>query len=124
VPVFDGRDISSGCHITAVGSFTRDTRELDDAFVPGANILVDSRVSCLAEAGDILMPQRTGAIDNSAILAEIGEGGSSQPWSKPRSRIVRERFSSRWVALRRMPPWRSAFVKHGFDLGLDIEVDL
>jgi hypothetical protein len=28
------------------------------------------------------------------------------------------------AALRSLPPWRSAFVKHAFDLGFAIEIDL
>ncbi|WP_028326101.1 ornithine cyclodeaminase family protein [Desulfatirhabdium butyrativorans] len=65
-PVFDGRFIQSGTHITAVGAFRRDMQEVDASVVQKARVVVDSREACLAEAGDIV---QTGAI----IAAEIGE---------------------------------------------------
>jgi ornithine cyclodeaminase/alanine dehydrogenase-like protein (mu-crystallin family) len=65
-PLFDGNHLKPGTHITAVGAYTPETREIDTATVQRARIVVDSREACLAEAGDILIP-------NAPIDAEIGE---------------------------------------------------
>lgn len=66
-PLFDGNDIKPGTHITAVGTFVPEKREVDTANVTRANrIVVDSREACLEEAGDLIIP-------NAQIDAEIGE---------------------------------------------------
>ncbi|MFN2521379.1 MAG: ornithine cyclodeaminase family protein, partial [Candidatus Limnocylindria bacterium] len=52
VPVFEGRGLSPGAHVTAVGAFTPDTRELD-AETMRATVFVDHRASALAEAGEL-----------------------------------------------------------------------
>ncbi|MDJ0795585.1 MAG: hypothetical protein QNJ51_01910 [Calothrix sp. MO_167.B12] len=65
-PLFDGNDLKPGTHITAVGAFTPQMRELDDITVQRARIVVDSRTACLAEAGDIIIPQ-------AKIDGELGE---------------------------------------------------
>jgi ornithine cyclodeaminase/alanine dehydrogenase-like protein (mu-crystallin family) len=72
-PVFDGGDLAPGTHVNAVGAFTPAMRELDDAAVRGARLVVDSRAGCLAEAGDILIPMRTGVLAEDAVHAELGE---------------------------------------------------
>ena len=66
VPLFDGNDLKPGTHITGVGTFTPDKREIDEVAVRRALVVVDSREACLEEAGDILIP-------NAPIDAEIGE---------------------------------------------------
>lgn len=65
-PVFDGNEIKPGTHITGVGSYTPQMREVDETTVRRARIVVDSREACLAEAGDIIIPKVT-------IDAELGE---------------------------------------------------
>ncbi len=66
-PLFDGNALQPGTHITAVGSFTPEKREVDTTTIRRAHrIVVDSREACLAEAGDLLIP-------NADIDAEIGE---------------------------------------------------
>src|SRR4029077_4871104 len=52
-PVFQGAWLRAGAHVTAVGSFTPDTRELDDETLSGARIVVDQRAAALAEAGEL-----------------------------------------------------------------------
>lgn len=52
-PVFDGTRLGPGAHVTAVGAFTPDTRELDDATIRGATIFVDERSAAIAEAGEL-----------------------------------------------------------------------
>lgn len=53
VPVFAGRDLARGVHVTAVGSFTPSTRELDEDAMRGARVVVDQRGPALAEAGEL-----------------------------------------------------------------------
>jgi ornithine cyclodeaminase len=65
-PVFDGNEIEPGTHITGVGSYTPQMREVDETTVRRARIVADSREACLAEAGDIIIPKAT-------IDAELGE---------------------------------------------------
>ncbi len=66
-PLFDGNDLKSGTHITAVGTFVPEKREVDTTTIRRANrIVVDSREDCLAEAGDLIIPK-------AEIHAEIGE---------------------------------------------------
>lgn len=65
-PLFDGNDLMPGTHITGVGSFTAEMREVDETTVRRARVVVDSRETCLAEAGDIIIPKAT-------IDAELGE---------------------------------------------------
>jgi ornithine cyclodeaminase len=66
VPVFDGKRIQPGTHITAVGAFRKDMQEVDADTVNRALVVVDSRDACMAEAGDIVQA-------NARIHAEIGE---------------------------------------------------
>jgi ornithine cyclodeaminase len=72
-PVFDGSKIAAGTHVTGVGSFTTEMREVDTALVMRARVVVDQREAILAEAGDIVGPISEGMVDESVISAEIGE---------------------------------------------------
>ena len=66
-PLFDGNALQPGTHITAVGTFVPEKREVDTTTIRRANrIVVDSREACLEEAGDLIIP-------NAEIDAEIGE---------------------------------------------------
>lgn len=72
-PVFNGRDLKPGTHINAVGSYTPHMQEVDITTIQRSLIIVDSRESVLAEAGDLLVPLHNGAIIESDIHAELGE---------------------------------------------------
>ena len=65
-PLFDGNDLSPGTHVTAVGAYTPEAREVDSVTVQRARVIVDSREACLAEAGALIIPKVQ-------IDAEIGE---------------------------------------------------
>ena len=65
--------VRDGAHINAVGACRPNQREMDTALVKAARVFVDSRVGALAEAGDIVIPIKERAIDESHIAAEIGE---------------------------------------------------
>ena len=72
-PVFDGARVEPGTHVTGVGSYTLDMREVDTALVQRARIIVDHREAVMEEAGDIVGPIRDGVVDETVIIAEIGE---------------------------------------------------
>jgi len=72
-PVFDGHRVEPGTHVTGVGSFTTEMREVDTELIMRARVVVDQRDAILEEAGDIVGPIRDGAVDESVMSAEIGE---------------------------------------------------
>lgn len=63
VPVL--RDVPKGVHINAIGSYRPDMRELDEATMARAKVIVDSRESAKAEAGELQ--------GDVTIHAELGE---------------------------------------------------
>jgi alanine dehydrogenase len=65
--------VADGTHICAVGACRPDQREMDTALVKAARVFVDSRAGALAEAGDIVIPLKEGAIDEAHIAGEIGD---------------------------------------------------
>jgi ornithine cyclodeaminase len=72
-PVFDGQRVEPGTHVTGVGSFTTEMREVDTELIIRARVVVDQRDAIMEEAGDIVGPIRDGAVDESVMAAEIGE---------------------------------------------------
>ena len=72
-PVVRRRWLGDEVHVSAVGSFYPDHRELDTETVREAKVVVDSREAVLAEAGDLLIPLEEGAITEDHIYAELGE---------------------------------------------------
>jgi ornithine cyclodeaminase len=72
-PVVHGAWLESGTHLDLVGGFTPTMREVDDAAVARARIVVDTYAGALAEAGDLLAPLASGAITRAAIVAELAE---------------------------------------------------
>lgn len=72
-PVFPGRLIEPGTHVTGVGSFTTSMREVDTDLIRRARVIVDQRDAIMEEAGDIVGPILDGEVDESIMAAEIGE---------------------------------------------------
>src|SRR5438874_4484131 len=72
-PVLLGAWVRRGAHVNAVGSALPTARELDTACVCAARIFVDRRESALAEAGDLLIPIREGALRPEQIVGELGQ---------------------------------------------------
>ena len=72
-PVFDGRLVEPGTHVTGIGSYTLHMREVDTELISRARVFVDEREGAMAEAGDIVGPIRDGDLTEEVILAEIGE---------------------------------------------------
>jgi len=70
-PLFDGAMLRNGTHINAVGSFQPHTRELDDATVQRSRIAVDTFDGAVAEAGDLIIPMKSGLVPRSHWLADL-----------------------------------------------------
>ena len=73
VPLFDGNLLRPGTHLNLVGSFQPHTREVDTITVQRSRIFVDTFDACLAEAGDLLIPMKEGAITRDHIAADLHE---------------------------------------------------
>jgi alanine dehydrogenase len=72
-PVFDGKDVKEGTHINGIGSHTPGARELDTDIIKRSKFIGDSKTACFNEAGDIMIPLKEGAIDETHFHAELGE---------------------------------------------------
>lgn len=72
-PVFDGRHLSPGAHVNAVGAYLPTMQEVDAVTLQRALVVVDSRTAVLAEAGDLIIPLQNGDIAAGHIYAELGE---------------------------------------------------
>lgn len=72
-PVFDGNWMKPGTHINNIGSHTPDARELDTTTVRRSKFVADLKEANLAEAGDILIPIKEGAVTEDHIYASLGE---------------------------------------------------
>jgi len=74
-PVLDGRWVSDGTHVNAIGAHTKDTRELDTLLIAKAKVAVELRETALKEAGEILIPIQEGKkVDVYAELPELVYG--------------------------------------------------
>lgn len=72
-PVFNGRSLSPGAHVNAIGAYLPSMREVDTETVRRSLVVVDARTAVLAEAGDLVIPIQRGEIEASHIYAELGE---------------------------------------------------
>src|SRR5256712_3533474 len=72
-PILQRGWLKEGVHINAVGSSIPTSREIDTATLAAARLFVDRRESALAEAGDLLIAAREGAVTDDHIVAELGD---------------------------------------------------
>jgi ornithine cyclodeaminase/alanine dehydrogenase-like protein (mu-crystallin family) len=72
-PVLLGEWVRAGTHVNAVGSSRAGPVEIDPALLRASRYVVDSRRSALAAASEFLLAKEAGLIDDSHIVAEIGE---------------------------------------------------
>jgi ornithine cyclodeaminase len=72
-PLVQGAWLSPGTHLDLVGGFTPHMREVDDAAVARARIMVDTYAGALAEAGDLVQPLARGVIGRGHIAGELAE---------------------------------------------------
>ena len=71
LPLVQGDWLSPGTHLDLVGGFRPDMREVDDAAVRRARVVVDTRAGALAEAGDLVDPLARGVIGAEAIAGDL-----------------------------------------------------
>lgn len=77
-PLFDGTLVKDTATVVAIGSHDPDRRETDDALASRATVVVESRTSALREAGDVVVPIRSGALAERSLvtLSELVNGAS------------------------------------------------
>ncbi len=75
-PLFDGAALAPGTHVNGVGSFTLETREVDETTVRRARVFIDSLESALDEAGDLVLAESAGATrrDDWTELGRVAAG--------------------------------------------------
>jgi alanine dehydrogenase len=72
-PVVNRSWLGSNTHVSAIGAFYPDYRELDTATIRDAKVVIDEWDAIRLEAGDILIPIKEGAITEEHIYATLGE---------------------------------------------------
>jgi alanine dehydrogenase len=72
-PVFDGDDLEPGTHVTAMGQYNPDKRELDATTIERATYVPDLRARATIDAGSFLQAVEEGVVDEDHIHAELGE---------------------------------------------------
>jgi ornithine cyclodeaminase/alanine dehydrogenase-like protein (mu-crystallin family) len=70
-PLFDGAWVRPGTHLNLVGAFQPEAREVDDATIQRARVVVDTYDGALAESGDLLIPLRRGVISREHLAADL-----------------------------------------------------
>jgi len=70
-PLVRGEWLQPGQHLDLVGAFRPDMRECDDAAIRRARVFVDTREGALAEAGDIVQPIASGALDPGDVAGDL-----------------------------------------------------
>jgi len=72
-PVIKREWLKEKVHVSAIGAFYPDWRELDTATVAESKLVVDDKESIMHEAGDILIPIQERAITMNHIYSELKE---------------------------------------------------
>ncbi|HEY7607850.1 MAG TPA: ornithine cyclodeaminase family protein [Alphaproteobacteria bacterium] len=70
-PLVLGTWLHPGQHLDLVGGFTPAMREADDDAVRRADVYVDTRAGAMKEAGDIVQPLKSGALEAEAIKGDL-----------------------------------------------------
>ncbi|MFD1342091.1 ornithine cyclodeaminase family protein [Litorisediminicola beolgyonensis] len=70
-PVLQSNWIAPGTHVDLIGAFRADMREADDDLMARARLYVDSSETTLGHIGELIIPIRTGAITEDAVLGEF-----------------------------------------------------
>lgn len=72
-PILFGEDIAPGTHINAVGSSHGGSAEIDQTLVAKSRFIADHKPFVLEQGGEFLRAKKAGLVDDSHVLAEIGE---------------------------------------------------
>jgi ornithine cyclodeaminase/alanine dehydrogenase-like protein (mu-crystallin family) len=72
-PVFEGRLLQDTAHVNAIGSHYPGAREVDDDVVRRSLVVVEDGEAARREAGDLIIPWRSGAVDDSVFALDIAK---------------------------------------------------
>ena len=72
-PVFDGAKLARGAHVTAMGQYHPEKRELDAGTIERATYVPDLRERAFQDAGSFLAALEAGRVDEDHVHAELGE---------------------------------------------------
>jgi ornithine cyclodeaminase len=72
-PILTGKWVAPGTHINAVGSSRAGPAEIDNDLVARARFFADHRESVLKQGAEFIRAREAGRIDDTHLLAEIGE---------------------------------------------------
>jgi ornithine cyclodeaminase len=72
-PILHGAWVKPGTHVNVIGSSHAVPVEIDDDLVLRSRFVADSRASVLAAGAEFLHARAAGLIDDSHIVAEIGQ---------------------------------------------------
>ncbi|WP_436935019.1 ornithine cyclodeaminase family protein [Halovenus marina] len=72
-PVFDGDDLEPGTHVTAMGQYHPERREVDATTVARSTYVPDLRARIERDAGAYILARKEGAIDDGHVHAELGD---------------------------------------------------
>lgn len=84
-PLFDSTVLKNSVIVIAVGSHEPSVREIDSNLLARAQVIVETRVSALREAGDVIMAINEGALQQNELLdmADVVRGKVKLDRSKP-----------------------------------------
>lgn len=72
-PVFDGELLPDGVHVTAMGQYHPERRELDATTIERSVYVPDLRERAVQDAGSFLLAREEGVVDDDHVHAELGE---------------------------------------------------
>lgn len=72
-PVFDSGDLDPGTHVTAMGQYNPNKRELDAETIRRATYVPDLRARATLDAGSFMHALEEGVVDENHVHAELGE---------------------------------------------------
>jgi ornithine cyclodeaminase/alanine dehydrogenase-like protein (mu-crystallin family) len=121
-PVVTGRDLKLGAHVNGVGSYTAEMQEVDEETVRRAGtVFVDCRAAALAEAGDVVIALRRGAIGEGDLI-ELGTVAAGRHPGRSAADTITF-FKSVGVAVQDVAAGAEV-LRRARELGLGTEVEL
>lgn len=72
-PVFDGDELDPGTHVTAMGQYDAEKRELDTTTIGRARYVPDLTERVTTDAGSFIHALEDGVVDKDHIYAELGD---------------------------------------------------
>lgn len=121
-PLWDGAKLKPGTHINNIGSHTPNARELDTETVKRSRFVGDSKEACFNEAGDIIIPMKEGAVDESHFYAELGDLVTGKKIGREGSEEITV-FKSNGLAIQDVATAKLIYEK-AKAAGIGVEVDI